>query len=91
MAPKSLVARLTTSLVAGYSTYGFNDKGEFPDLTRINAGDLPGREFWIAGDLSRAMPAPEKTRLVAEGVKFSDNPQRALEELGKGLTIEAGR
>lgn len=37
MAPKSIIARLTPNLVAGYDTYGFDDKGQFPELERIKA------------------------------------------------------
>jgi CRISPR-associated protein Cst2 len=33
-APCSVVVRLTPKLVAGYNTYGFNEAGEFPELSR---------------------------------------------------------
>ncbi|HYL99185.1 MAG TPA: type I-B CRISPR-associated protein Cas7/Cst2/DevR, partial [Blastocatellia bacterium] len=36
MAPASVVARLTPSLVAGYNTYGFDEDGKFPELSRIS-------------------------------------------------------
>ena len=79
MSPGSLVIRLTANLVAGYNTYGFDDKGGFSELSRLNANDLPGHEFWIGGELAREMPADEKARLEGEGVHFYDNPQRLLE------------
>ena len=44
MSPASIVARLTPSLVAGYDTYGFDDKGAFVELSRINKSDLPGED-----------------------------------------------
>lgn len=83
MAPRSLVARLTPSLVAGFDTYGFDRSGAFAELARINANDLPGKEFVIAGEVARGLPAEEKARLVAEGVRFFDSPQAALSQLAK--------
>ncbi len=35
MAPQSIVVRLTDSLAAGFNTYGFDENGNFPELTRI--------------------------------------------------------
>ena len=81
MAPLSFIARLTPRLAPGYKTYGFGEDGSFSDLARINSGDLPGKEFIIAGELARKLPSEEKTRLVGEGVRFFDNPQAALEVL----------
>jgi len=83
MTPKSLVARLTPNLVAGYDTYGFNEEGKFLELKRINKDDLPGNEFWLAGEIARNMPAEEKKRLEDEGVNFYDNPQKMLAELAE--------
>jgi CRISPR-associated protein Cst2 len=81
MAPSSVVARLTSSLVAGYNTYGFKDQENFPELNRINKNDLPGEEFWIGGELVRKMSSDEKTRLTALGAHLFDNPQKMLAEL----------
>jgi CRISPR-associated protein Cst2 len=81
MAPRSLVARLTPSLVCGFDTYGFSASGGFPDLSRIRVGDLPGKEFVVAGALAREMEAEERKRLEAEGVRFVANPQAALQQL----------
>lgn len=81
MAPCSVVARLTPSLVAGYNTYGFGEDGGFPELSRIKAGDLPGGEFWIGGELVRKLEAKERERLSNEGVHLYDNPQVLLAAL----------
>lgn len=81
MAPVSLVARLTPSLVCGFNTYGFDADGGFADLARIKKDDLPGGEFVVAGAISRSMDAVEKKRLEGEGVRFFDNPQAALSQL----------
>lgn len=81
MAPRSLVARLSTSLVCGFNTYGFNPDGHFPDLARVHEGDLPGSEFVVAGALARELAKEEKSRLTDQGVRFFDNPQAALLQL----------
>jgi CRISPR-associated protein Cst2 len=86
MSPSSIVIRLTPSLVAGYNTYGFDEKGGFAELDRINSDDLPGKEFSIGGELARDISPDEKARLTTEGVTFYDNPQKLLEALsGKFL------
>ena len=79
MAPRSIVLRLTHGLVAGFHTYGFDEDGGFEDLGRINGDDLPGKEFWIGGELAREMPEAERARLVSEGVRLFDSPQRLLQ------------
>lgn len=83
MAPRSLVARLTASLVGGFDTYGFDRTGGFPELARINSSDLPSNEFVVAGELAREMPAEERKRLEGQGVQFFDNAQSALAQLAK--------
>jgi len=83
MAPRSIVARLTASLVAGFDTYGFDRNAHFPELSRINASDLPGAEFVIAGALARELPPAEKERLTSLGVRFFDNTQAGLAQLAK--------
>jgi CRISPR-associated protein Cst2 len=83
MAPRSLVARLTPSLVGGFDTYGFDRTGPSPSWHASSAGDLPGGEFVVAGALAREMPAEERARLESEGVRFFDNPQAALLQLAK--------
>jgi CRISPR-associated protein Cst2 len=81
MSPRSIVLRITPSLVAGFNTYGFDESGEFIELSRINSNDLPGREFWIAGELVRNLPQDERARLVSEGVHLFDNPQLCLKSV----------
>ncbi|MCS6913774.1 MAG: type I-B CRISPR-associated protein Cas7/Cst2/DevR [Myxococcales bacterium] len=81
MAPRSIVARLTPCLVAGFDTYGFNEQGEFPELARIHGGDLPGKEFWLGGEIVRRMSSDERRRLEGEGVQLMDNPQTLLQRL----------
>lgn len=81
MAPRSLVARLTPSLVCGFDTYGFDAGGGFADLARINQADLSGKEFVVAGALAREMKADDRNRLEGEGVRFFDSPQSALKQL----------
>jgi CRISPR-associated protein Cst2 len=81
MSPASIVARLTPSLVAGYDTYGFDEKCGFAELKRINARDLPGDEFWIGGEIVRKMSDEERTALTAEGVKIYENSQRLIADL----------
>jgi CRISPR-associated protein Cst2 len=83
MAPRSLVARLTPALVAGFDTYGFDASGGFTELGRIGKGDLTGREFVVAGALARDMDPKVRERLEKEGVRFFDNPQKALQKLAE--------
>jgi CRISPR-associated protein Cst2 len=85
MAPKSIVARLTPSLVAGYNTYGFDEQGSFTDLKRINENDLPADEFWIGGELARNMDDAKKKELADAGVTFYDNPQTLLADLAEAF------
>lgn len=78
MAPRSIVLRLTPALVAGFNTYGFDSKGNFSELSRINENDLPGNEFWLGGQLVRDLSEAERGRLQKLGVKLYDNPQKML-------------
>ncbi len=88
MAPRSVVARLTPSLVAGYDTYGFNEQGEFPELKRVLSGDLPAKEFWLGGELVRRLPDEVRAKLSAGGATLDDNPQRLLEALADAAFAE---
>jgi CRISPR-associated protein Cst2 len=81
MAPKSIIARLTPNLVAGYDTYGFDEKGEFPELNRIKASDLPGDEFWIGGEIMRSLSPEKQEYLENQGVRLYENPQKLLADL----------
>lgn len=85
MAPKSIVARLTPNLVAGYDTYGFNEQGNFLELERIKASDLPGDEFWIGGEIVRNMKPEQREYLENEGVHLYDNPQKLLTDLANAF------
>ncbi len=81
MAPRSVVARLSRRLVAGFDTYGFNAQGHFPELARIQAGDLPGGEFWIGGEIVRSMNDDEAKRLREQGAHLDPNPQGLLKAI----------
>lgn len=83
MSPASIIVRLTPSLVAGYDTYGFDESGSFPELKRIKNVDLPGKEFWIGGELARKIDSTEKKQLEDERVRFYDNPQKLLEDVSE--------
>lgn len=81
MAPKSIVARLTPCLVAGFNTYGFDETGNFPELSRLKADDLPANEFWIGGEIVRHMKPEERKHFQDAGVKLYENPQKLLADL----------
>jgi CRISPR-associated protein Cst2 len=81
MAPKSIVARLTPCLVAGFNTYGFDENGNFPELSRLKSDDLPAEEFWIGGEIVRNMKAEERKRFQDAGAKLYENPQKLLADL----------
>jgi CRISPR-associated protein Cst2 len=81
MAPRSLVARLTPSCVAGFDTYGFAADGSFADLARFREGDLPVSELWLGGEIVRGLPAEQRAALTAAGAHLYDNPQAALQAL----------
>ncbi len=81
MSPRSIVVRTTSSLVAGFNTYGFDETGSFGELTRINETDLPGHEFWVGGELVRTMSSEERARLTKAGVHLFDNSQALLKAI----------
>lgn len=85
MAPRSVVARLTPSLVAGYKSYGFDEQGAFTELSRLREGDLPPAEFWLGGEVVRALPEERRKELAAAGAHLYDNPQALLEALGEAF------
>ncbi|MEM8672249.1 MAG: type I-B CRISPR-associated protein Cas7/Cst2/DevR [Cyanobacteria bacterium P01_G01_bin.67] len=85
-APRSVFARLTPKLVAGYKTYGFNEAGNFEALNRINKKntencDLPGDEFWLGGELVRNLDDVDKQNLESKGVHLYANPEQLFNEL----------
>jgi CRISPR-associated protein Cst2 len=91
MAPKSVVARLAPSLIAGYDTYGFNEKGEFPELGRIKASDLPGDEFWVGGEIVRTLQPAQREYLENEGVHLYENPQKLLADLADAFLSQEAK
>jgi CRISPR-associated protein Cst2 len=81
MAPASIVARLTNSLVAGYSTYGFTPRGEYPEVIGgilHDPPDYPGQEFYLGGKLVKEMPEKDLKALAARGVTLERDPRRLL-------------
>jgi CRISPR-associated protein Cst2 len=87
MAPRSIVVRLTPSLVAGFDTYGFDIEGMFRELDRVGKEDdfSDGTEFWVGGEIVRKMPLNERERLAGAQVHLCENPQKLIE----ALSIEA--
>jgi len=83
MAPRSIIARLTPCLVAGFNTYGFDENGNFPELSRLNDNDLPAGEFWIGGEIVRNMQPEERKRYQDAGAKSYENPQKLLADLAE--------
>jgi CRISPR-associated protein Cst2 len=93
MAPASIVVRLTRSLVAGYSTYGFRPAKEqakdqpvrydFPEVVdgilHDPTPDYPGNEFYLGGLLVKDMPADRQEKLRAKGVTLDREPRRLLQ------------
>jgi CRISPR-associated protein Cst2 len=81
MAPASLVARLTESLVAGYGTYGFTAKGDFPEVVEgilHDPPDYPGKEFYLGGRLVKDMPEERRQKLAERGVTLERDPRGLL-------------
>ena len=91
MAPKSVVARLTPSLIAGYDTYGFNEKGEFPELGRIKVSDLPGDEFWVGGEIVRTLQPEQREYLDNAGAHLYENPQKLLADLADAFLSQGAQ
>ncbi|WP_224365810.1 type I-B CRISPR-associated protein Cas7/Cst2/DevR [Hyalangium versicolor] len=89
MAPRSVVARLTPGLVAGFDTYGFTESGDFPELARLSAHDLPASEFWVGGEIVRKMLPEQRKHLEAAKAHLFENPQTLLEGMGAAGFSEA--
>ena len=82
MAPRSIVARFTPSLVAGFDSYGFDAEGGFAELSRIeHDGDLPATEFHLGGALVREMDA---SRRAAPRRREAHTSTRAPQKLLRG-------
>ena len=85
-APRSVVARLTPKLVAGYQTYGFDAAGNWLELPRLTSADsesadLPAQEFWLGGELVREMDGEQKAQLEAMGAHLYANPEKLFADL----------
>jgi CRISPR-associated protein Cst2 len=85
-APRSVVARLTPKLVAGYQTYGFDAEGNWLELSRLTSADsesadLPAQEFWLGGELVREMDGEQKAQLEAMGTHLYANPEKLFADL----------
>ncbi len=78
MAPRSIVVRVTESLVAGYDSYGFDSSGDFKEIDRLDNQDLPASEFWIGGAIVRGMTTEQREKLQANGAHLDDNAQSVL-------------
>lgn len=81
MAPASIVVRLTKQLVAGYQTYGFNSKGEFPEVVAgilHDPPDYPGKDFLIGGKIVKEMNTDQVKQLADQGVTLDRDPRRLL-------------
>lgn len=89
MGPRSIIIRLTPSLVAGYDNYGFQEDGSFKELNRLVNGELPGQEFWLGGEIVRQMSQDIKQKLAALQVHLIDNPQKLLAEVSQQFLAEA--
>lgn len=87
MAPASIVVRLTTQLVAGYDTYGFDSSGYYPEVIEgIRKGDYPGDEFYVGGKIVKDMEekrAEELKELKAKGATLDRDPRRLLATVGE--------
>ena len=79
MAPESIVVRLTPKLVAGYNTYCFKTEGVPDVLSDILAGDYPGGEFYVGGEIvKRGLTKEQADGLAAKGVTLDRDPQKLL-------------
>lgn len=87
MAPASIIARLTNSLVAGYQTYCFkpDDKSlraedRTPDIILdILAGDYDGGEFYVGGEIvKRGLTEQQVAQLTKKGVTIDRDPRKLL-------------
>ena len=89
MAPASISVRLTSMLVAGHDTYHFKLEGRGPENERRMGSallhdllddelNLPGNQFYLAGQLVRELPGEVKGKLTSRGVTLDADPRRLL-------------
>lgn len=83
MAPRSIVVRVTRSLVAGFDTYGFDEAGHWRELGRLNDNDLPASEFWLGGAVVRELSDADRKRLSEAHAHLYDSPQRLLADVAE--------
>lgn len=91
MAPASIVVRLTSQLVAGYNTYGFDIEKvgiggigvgihRFHEVVEgIKNKDFQGSEFYLGGKIVRDLPDSDAQKLREADVTIERNPQKLLE------------
>lgn len=84
MSPLSLVIRLTNRLAPGFELYGFERDGQWKVLPHLLAGDFPGEEFWLGGDIVRNLSADDRQTLKEAGVHL----YTSLEKMNKDLVDE---
>lgn len=88
-APRSIVARLTPKLVAGYKTYGFDKDGDCQELLKrlgkpdSENCDLPGNEFWLGGEIVRNLDEDETNRLQSAEVHLYSNPEKLFDAMAQ--------
>jgi CRISPR-associated protein Cst2 len=88
MAPASIVLRLTRQLVAGYSTYGFESDGNYPEVVDgLKGSDFAGQEaeFYIGGKIVKEMPPETAEALTAKGVTLDRDPRKLLATVGEKI------
>lgn len=80
MAPASIIARFTESLVAGFNTYCFKPDNKTPDVIEdILKGDYPAKEFYLGGELvKRVIPPEQLQQLQHAGVTVERCPRKIL-------------
>ena len=89
MAPASVSVRLTPMLVAGYDSYHFKLDGRGPENERIAGSSLvddllddelglPGAQFYLGGQVARALKAGQRDALKGKGVTLDADPRRLL-------------
>lgn len=92
MAPASIVVRVSTSLVAGYDLYAFDEQGRLPEIVEgIGADDLPGAEFILGGKLVReVLDEPTRAALRERGATLQRTAQGALDVAAQRATGGSG-
>ncbi len=93
MAPASIIARVTTQLVAGYDTYGFDSAGNFPEVVGsliAGNGDYPAAEFFLGGKIVKLLAEADLKTLHKRGVTLDRDPRKILALIGAREFPERG-